>query len=144
MTWNNGFQDPEHQKTKDNNIWETGKEWVGSHNWRVSGTHHREGASRVQQAPWLRKGAKSLGRSRQPEFLGQKTREKTAHRELWTSVQCMCVKKLPKAGKEPPRRIRGDGAHTGPGTVPVPRSQPGKPQDSGDTGKNREKDLASV
>lgn len=104
----------------------------------------QKGPSRVQQAHWLRKDAKSLGRPRQPEFLGQKTREKTAPRELWTSAQCMCVRKLPKAGKEPPRRIRGDGAHTGPGTVPVPRSQPGKPQDSGDTGKNRKKDLASV
>lgn len=113
---------------------------IGESLGRITG----KGPSRVKQAPWLRKGAKSLGRPRQPEFLGQKTREKTAHRELWTSVQCMCVKKLPKAGKEPPRRIRGDGAHTGPGTVPVPRSPPGKPQDSGDTGKNRKKDLASV
>lgn len=30
------------------------------------------------------------------------------------------------------------------GTVPVLRSQPGKSQDSGDTGKSRQKDLASV
>lgn len=86
-----------------------------------------KGPSRVQQAPWLRKGAKSLGRPRQPEFLGQKTREKTAPRELWTSAQCMCVRKLPKAGKES-SRIRGDGTHTEPGTVPVPRSQPGSNQ----------------
>lgn len=60
----------------------------------------------------------------------------------------MCVRKLPKARKEPSRRRDSHGVGVEVqevwGTVPVLRSQPGKSQDSGDTGKSRQKDLASV
>lgn len=72
---------------------------------------------------------------------GARTREERSAQRTWPPGQLRCVRTLPEAGKEPPRRTRGDSAHTGLGRAPVPRSQPGEPQGSGSTGKSRQKDL---
>lgn len=62
---------------------------------------------------------------RRPQLLGQRTGQERAAQNPRQPIST-CVRKLPVARKEPFRKIRGDSAHTGLGTVPVPRSQPGK------------------
>lgn len=62
--------------------------------------------------------AGSLGRLKQPELLGQRTREERAAQNPRQLIN--------EARKEPSRKTRGDSAHTGLRIVPVSRTQTGE------------------
>lgn len=62
------------------------------------------GPGRVHWTPWQRRRAGSLGRLRQPEFLGQRTREERAAQNQ-TADWYMCVRKLLWPGKNHSERL---------------------------------------